>query len=86
MHIRREPYADVGSADILSEQGLELRNIANKTLPSWLLPELTAHASKPSSCPDAILFLPSTVCSSRATTRNSKFQQLAKDMKLSPNQ
>jgi hypothetical protein len=41
---------------------------------------------KASSCPDAILFLPSTVCSSRVTTRNPNFQQLAKDKKLNPNQ
>ena len=70
----------------LSEQGLDLRNIANKALPSWLLSELKAHAINASSCPDAILFLPSTVCSSRVTTRNSIFQQLAKDKKLNPNQ
>ena len=53
-------YTDVGSADKLSEQGLEqgldLRITANKTLPSWLLPKLTAHAFKASSHPDAILF------------------------------
>jgi len=72
-------YTDIGSADKLSEQGLDLRNNANKTLPSWLLPNLTAHALKASSRPDAILFLPSIVCSSRVTTRNSIFQQLAKD-------
>ena len=30
-------YTDIGSADKLSEQGLDLRNTANKTLPSWLL-------------------------------------------------
>ena len=53
-------YTDIGSADKLSEQGLDLRNTANKTLPSWLLPNQTAHALKASSCPDAILFLPST--------------------------
>ena len=51
-----------------------------------MLPKLTAHALKSSSRPDAILFLPSTVCSSRVTTRNSNFQQLAKDKKLNPNQ
>jgi hypothetical protein len=33
-------YTDVGSADKLSEQVLHLRNTANKTLPSWLLPNL----------------------------------------------
>ena len=49
-------YTDVGSADKLSEQGLDLRNTANKTLPDWLLPEPTAHAFKASSRPDAILF------------------------------
>jgi len=71
-------YTDVGSANKLSEQGLDLRNTANKTLPSWLLPKLTAHAlKKASSRPDATLFLPSTVCSSRVTTRNPNFQQLA---------
>ena len=60
--------------------------VANKTLPSWLLPKLTAHALKAPSRPDAILFLPSTVCSSRVTTCNPNFQQLAKDKKLNPNQ
>jgi len=79
-------YTDVGSADKLSKQGLYLRNTANKTLPSWLLPKLTAHALKAFSRPDAILFLPSTVCSSRVTTCNTNFQQLAKDKKLNPNQ
>jgi len=82
----RIAYTDVGSADKLSEQGLGLRNTVNKALPSWLLPKLTAHAVKATSCPDAILFLPSTVCSSRVTTRNPNFQQLAKDNKLNPNQ
>jgi len=79
-------YTDVGSADKQSEQGLDLRNTANKTLPSWLLPKLTAHALKAFSRPDAILFLPSTVCSSRVTTRNPNFQQLANNKKLNPNQ
>jgi len=79
------PFTDVGSADKLSEQGLDLKNAANKTLPSWLLSKLTAHALKASSRPDAIIFLPSTVCSSRVTTRNPNFQQLAKDKKLNPN-
>jgi len=71
-------YTDVGSADKLSEQGLDLINTANKTLPSWLLPKLTTHALKASSRPDAILFLSSTVCSSCVITRNPNFQQLAK--------
>ena len=79
-------YNDIGSADKLSEQGLDLRSTANKTLPSWLLPKLTAHALKASSRPDAILILPSTVCSSRVTTHDPNFQQLAKDKKLNPNQ
>jgi len=77
-------YTDVGSADKLSEQGLDIRNTANKTLPSWLLPKLTAHALEASSRPDAILILPSTVCSSRVTTCNPIFQQLAKDKQLKP--
>jgi hypothetical protein len=79
-------YTDIGSAIKLSEQGLDLRNTANKTLPSWLLPNLTAHALNAFSRPDATLFLPSTVCSSRVTTRNSNVQQLAKDKKMNPNQ
>jgi hypothetical protein len=79
-------YTDVGSQDKLSEQGLDLRNTANKTLPSWLLPKLTAQALEASSRPNAILFLYSTVCSSRVTTRNPNFQQLVKDKKLNPNQ
>jgi len=79
-------YTNVGSADKLSEQGLDLRNTANKTLPSWLLPKLIAHALKASSRPDVILFLPSTVGSSRVTTYNPNFQQLAKDIKINPNQ
>ena len=36
-------YTDVGSTDKLSERGLDLRNTANITLPSWLLPKLTAQ-------------------------------------------
>jgi hypothetical protein len=50
-----------------------------------LLRNLTAYALKASPRPDAILFLPSTVCSSCVTTRNSNFQQLVKDKKLNPN-
>ena len=51
-------YTGIGSADNLTEQGLDLRNTANNTLPYWLLPNLTAHALKPSSRPDTILYLP----------------------------
>jgi len=72
-------YTDLGSADKLSEQGLDLRNTANKTLPFWLLLKLIAHALKAFSRPDAILIIPSIVCSSRVITCNSNFQQLAKD-------
>ena len=79
-------YTDIGSADNLVEQGLDLRNTANKTLPYWLLPNLTTRALRASSHPDAILFLPSTVCSPRVTTRNPNLQQLAKYKKLNPNQ
>ena len=63
-------YTGVGSADNLVELNLDLRSTANKTLPSWLLPKLTAHAFKASSRPDAILFLPSTV-SEGANGRNA---------------
>jgi hypothetical protein len=81
-------HTDIGSADNLAEQGLDLRNTANKTLPCWLLPNLTImRALKASFCPDAILLLPNTVCPSQVTTRSSDFQQLAsKDKILSPNQ
>ena len=49
-------YTDVGSADKLSKQGLDLRNTANETLPYWLLPNLTTRALKASSSrPDVIL-------------------------------
>jgi len=41
---------------------------------------------KKSSRPEAILILPSTMCSSCVTNRNSNFQQLAKDKKLNSNQ
>jgi len=77
-------YTDVGSADKLSEQGLDLRNTANKTKNTALLvaTKTNSKALKASSRPDAILFLPSTVCSSRVTTRNPNFQQLAKDKKI----
>ena len=54
-------YTDIGTADKLSGRGLDLRNTANKTMPSWLPPKLTAHALKASSFPDAILLLPSAV-------------------------
>jgi short-subunit dehydrogenase involved in D-alanine esterification of teichoic acids len=63
-------YTDIGRADKLSQRGLDLRDTANKTLPSWLLPKLTVCALEASSRPDTILFLPSNVCSSRVTTRN----------------
>jgi deoxyadenosine/deoxycytidine kinase len=68
-------YTDVGSTDKLAEQGLDLRNTANKTLP--LLPNLRTHALKASSRPDAIVFLPIIVFSSRIVTRNSDLEQLA---------
>jgi hypothetical protein len=45
-----------------------------------------SRALRASSRSDAICFLPSTVCSSQVTTRNSDFQQLAKDGILNPNQ
>ena len=76
-------YTDIGSADNQVEQGLDLRNTAYKTLPYWLLPNLTTRALKASTCPDAILFLPGTMCSSRLSTRNSEFLQLAEGKKLS---
>ena len=79
-------YTDIGRADKLSQRGLDLRDTANKTLPSWLLPKLTVCALEASSRPKAILFLPSTACSSCVTTRNSYYQQLAKDEKLNINQ
>ena len=74
-------YSDIGSADNLAEHGLDLRDTANKIMPYWLLPNLTAHALKASSRPDAILFQPISVCSSRVTICNSDFQQLAEDKK-----
>jgi len=79
-------YTGIGSADNLAEQGLDLRNTANKTLPYCFLPNLTTLALKASSRDDAILFLLNTVCSSQMNSRNSDFQQLAKDKKLNPNQ
>ena len=82
-------YTNIGSAGNLAEQGLDLRITAKKTLLYWLLPNPTTRALKASSRPDAVLFLPSTVCSSRVTTwctRKSKFQQLAEDKNINPNQ
>ena len=49
-------YTDIGRADKLSQRGLDLRDTANKTLPSWLLPKLTVCALEASSRPDTILF------------------------------
>ena len=49
-------YTDIGSADNLAGQGLDLRYAVCKTLPCWLLPNLTAHALKASSRLNAILF------------------------------
>jgi hypothetical protein len=49
-------YIDIGSADNLVEQGLDLRNTANKPLSYWLLPNLTTTTLKASSRPDAIIF------------------------------
>jgi hypothetical protein len=50
------------TADNVVEQGLDLRNNANNTLPYWLLPNLSIRALKASFHPEAILFLPSTDC------------------------
>jgi hypothetical protein len=46
-------YTDIGSADNLVEQGLDLRNTANKTLPYWLIPNLTTSVFRASSRPNA---------------------------------
>jgi hypothetical protein len=69
-------YTDI---DNLAEQGLDLRYTANKTLPYWLLPNLSTRALRASSRPDAILFSPNSVCSSWVTTRNSDLQQLRQE-------
>jgi hypothetical protein len=51
-------YTDIGSADNLAEQGLDLKNSANKTIPYyWVLPILTAHALKASFRPRSQRYL-----------------------------
>jgi len=50
-------YNDIGGAENIAEQGLDLRNTANKNYPIGSYLVLTAHALKASSRPDTI-FLP----------------------------
>ena len=64
-------FTDVGSNSRLTEQGIDITDVANRTLPAWLLPHLSEEERKLSSRPDAILLLPKNTCSTQFTTHNS---------------
>ena len=75
----------IGSTDYLADQGLDTRNTVNKTMPCWLLPNLTGSTCFESLFLFRCYLIFTECCMLFPTTRNSDFQ-LAKDKKLSPNQ
>ena len=64
-------FTDVGSKGRFMDQGMDTTDVANRTLPSWLLPRLSDEDRATSSRPDAILILPHNTCSGQFTTSNS---------------
>jgi len=69
-YARNTIYTDVGSDVKLMEQNLiRSEQTANKTLPDWFLPHLSATDLKNSSRPDAILVLPRQGCERRPMPR-----------------
>ena len=71
-------FTDVGSAAKFKEHGLNMKDIANRTLPDWMLPDLSEHEERPSSRPDAILLLLANPCSARPTPANCDFSKIKK--------
>lgn len=64
-------YTDAGSADRFADEGMDKTNVANRSLPAWLLNHISDHGRQLSSRPDAIFVLPSTTCSTQFTSANS---------------
>jgi hypothetical protein len=64
-------YTDVGSNTRFSDEGLDITHIANRTLPAWLLCNLSEQERSSSSRPDAIFILPANSCSTQLTDLNS---------------
>ena len=73
-------YTDIGSAAKLADEGVDTSDIANRTLPAWLLPGLSNQEIKACSRPDAIILLRrETPHSFRIhTTHTSVIEQLKK--------
>jgi hypothetical protein len=70
-------YTDVSSTDRLTDSGIDTSYVANRILPSWLLPHLSETEIRRSSRPDAIFILPTTTGSARFTDSNSVLNQFA---------
>ena len=49
-------YTDIGSAAKLADERVDTSDIANRTLPAWLLPGLSNQEIKACSRPDAIIY------------------------------
>ena len=73
-------YTDIGSATKLADEGVDTSDISNRTLPAWLLPNLSNQEMKACSRPDAITLLRrETPHSFRVhTTHTSVIEQLKK--------
>jgi len=62
---------DVGSNTRFSDEGLDTAGVANRTLPAWMLPNLSELERSRSSHSDAIFILPAISCSTQFTDLNS---------------
>ena len=57
IHGANVAYTDIGSIAKLADEGVDTSDIANRTLPNWLLPGLSNQEIKAYSLPDAIILL-----------------------------
>jgi len=64
-------YTDVGSNTRFFDEGLDTTGVAYRTLPAWLIPNLSELERSSFSRPDAIFILPATSCSTHFTDLNS---------------
>jgi len=64
-------YTEVGSNTRFSDESLDTTGAANRTLPAWLLPNISELERSSSSRPDAIFILPAISCSTQFTDLNS---------------
>ena len=67
-------YTDVSSTDRLTDSGIDTSYVANRILPSWLLPHLSETEIRRSSRPDAIFILPTTTGSARLQCEKAEAQ------------